>query len=392
MAEEKKPDSAIDDWDSMPLDPNADDWDDEPGSSATAKAKKPEDVQPSHDPIEIEIEEDDHEADEHDFGTIDFDLPAFNETDIKSLNADENDSMDPFPDPMVTTGGGPEKKSVELDLGNFDNNRKQGSSTFDGDDDDESFNAHLAAVNIGQVFEEDVPEKEGLDSDDENKSGKPEKEPNDKEQSTKKVELDIDGIFLESADGEADGEGESVEDHQEQKDDHPQDVVEAISVALEDEGAHKIPKYKLLIIVIPSILVLLGLTFGIYKLFFSSPAPQEKPKVLIINPEVPPRELVPGEMALSPFYLTYPTSSGETVVEMSVILHYNDKTDIMVIDQNLTALRDAIFRLSSGKGAGLISDGETQRILRQELTEICNKILGAQRVSYVQINQLRILQ
>ncbi len=143
--------------------------------------------------------------------------------------------------------------------------------------------------------------------------------------------------------------------------------------------------------VVPALLILLGLAFGAYKLFSPSakdiPAPPP-----IISPDLPAHDPIPGEMPLDSFYINFPGRPNDTIIELSIVLHYNDSPDESLIRDSLVTLRDIIYRVTQGKGSLVITDNELQRALREELRERINAVLGGERVSYVQINQIRILQ
>lgn len=440
MAEDKKPDLNLDDWDSIPLDPDANDWDDSPASPAPSPSPPtgpPETESVSAEPeivIDFDIPESPAGFPEQDetsaltggpageanaYPDGEFDFPE----DISGLSVDEPDEFDASalptdinldfdsvlsdfeaPDaPPDDVSGPPASDKTEtfdpfaqIDAGDppsgptpapgpaadFTSSPAPPPVPFSSDDDDhgeadEDFDAHLGSKDIDDAFAAiegrpapppPMPEA-GLDLD---------------ELTTKKVELDIDGIFLDSAEEET---PEEPATEPEPPAPEPAAVVEEPPL---EPVKKKIPKLKLLIIVVPALLVALVLIFGIYKFFLAKEDVAEV-RELVIDPRVPPRDPVPGELSMEAFYIGFPGSQGDTLVEMTVVLHYNDVTDKALIEERLPAVRDLIFRATQGKGSQVISDGEIQKGLRQELADNINLALGRASVSYVQITQIRIL-
>jgi|GEM_PF-5019844 len=205
---------------------------------------------------------------------------------------------------------------------------------------------------------------------------------------TKKVELDIEGIFLEDHDPPP-AEEEPPE---------PEPQVEAAPPAAvpaapeEPPAPKKIPKLKLLMVLAPALLLVCGLGFGVYKLFFSSPSAEEGPAPLVIDPAVPQREPQPGSLDLGVFYVNFPGERGETIMEMTVVLHYRDLPNRAAIEARLPLVRDIIYLVTQGQGSQVISNGESQRLLRQLAAEQINAALGGEHIEYLQLSQIRILQ
>ncbi len=205
---------------------------------------------------------------------------------------------------------------------------------------------------------------------------------------TKKVELDIEGIFLEEPEdlpAPPPVEEEAPPPPEPAPSPPPKAPVES------PKGSKKIPKTKLLLLAVPAIVLVLGLGFGVYKLFFSSSAGGKNGPAMTIDPRVPPREPTPGTLDLGPFYLNFTGGQSEIIVEMNVALHYKDLPDKMAVEQNLTRVRDIVLRVSQGLGDQIVSDGESQRTLRRDAAEKINAALGGEKIDYVQITQIRIL-
>ena len=414
MADTKKPDLNLDDWDSIPLDPAADDWDDPPAAAPFA----PPPADPPAEPAAPEPVTEAQPAPEPEI-VIDFDIPesldAFSEPDDEAGSFEEAAATTDFgslltdfeaPDTPPDDAFGPaapaaesaeafdpfesieaEASSLEsapaplpppVDSPNF--SQFGAGESEEPEESEEDYDAHLGATDIDEAFASikvpaaPPPEMHEADL-------------NFDDLTTKKVELDIDGIFLESAEEQA-----PPAEEPEPEPEFPAPPEPAPTIETEHEPPKKrIPRVKLLLIVVPALVVALGLVFGVYKLFFSSKQDPGAARELVIDPRVPPRDPQPGEMPLEAFYIGFPGNQGDTLVEMTVVLHYNDFPDKAVVGEQLGTVRDLIFRAAQGKGSQVISDGEMQKALREELAANINLALGHEAVSYVQITQIRIL-
>jgi len=155
-----------------------------------------------------------------------------------------------------------------------------------------------------------------------------------------------------------------------------------------------IPKPKLALILLPVFLILMAAAFGMYKLIFTS-GDTSSAAMLIIDPQVPLREAEPGTLDLGVFYVGFPgePGAGETIAEISFVVHYRDIPDKVSLERKMTQVRDLIYRSALGKGNQLVASGDVQRDLREELTSRLNEIVGeGDHVDYVQIGQIRILR
>jgi flagellar basal body-associated protein FliL len=217
-----------------------------------------------------------------------------------------------------------------------------------------------------------------------------------------KVELDLDGIF-DQARKEADElkpDSTSMpvtaplpEDPDDYAPAPPPEPLAAPTV-------RKVSKFKLLFLIVPVAVGALGLLFGIYQIFLKDRdgAPEPAPGV-VITPEalVDTREPVPGEMPLGRFMLTLDASGGEgpAVAQMEIILHYHDTGDERVIRANMVFLRDAIFRITKSRGAGILKDPAQRRQLQADLLATLNELPAFRTdqehrcLTYVQISLLK---
>ncbi|MCL2029839.1 MAG: flagellar basal body-associated FliL family protein [Deltaproteobacteria bacterium] len=213
----------------------------------------------------------------------------------------------------------------------------------------------------------------------------------------KKVELDLEDDFLEDLASQVSGTANQPSEPSEEPAPEPEEPAPSEEEPVPPEEPaepeplavrlRKIPKPLLLAALALLLLVLTGLGWGVHRLFFHSPPP----RILVINPAVPQRDPEPGEVLLRPFYINF-AGEPEAIVEMSVQLYYNDLPDRELIETNLPVVREAIFRLTRIKGSQVVTSGEMQRALRQELIRAANEALGAEAVSYVQFTQFRILR
>jgi hypothetical protein len=170
---------------------------------------------------------------------------------------------------------------------------------------------------------------------------------------------------------------------------------------LSEPKVRKVSKFKLLFLLLPIIVGALALLFGVYEIFIKSPPKVETP--LIILDLDAKRELIPGEMTLQSFYFTLEGARDDpspAVTELEIILHYHDQDDVAIINKNLVALRDMIFRIAKANGKNLLTDANLRRKLQADLLFTLNEQpflknhKGADGeesriLTYVQISRLR---
>ena len=417
MADEKKP-ADIDDWDSLPLEPGGDDWDDippavlpPPDASEPAPPTDAPEAPPPPEAIAVSQPEDFETAvsefpddllpdEPEEAFAADFDLPD-EPPDSPPPRAEE-------PAPDIPAESGEALEAAELDE-DFESLPEIPLEAFGNDldlpvsggrapvppsykknnfppEEDEDFNARLSTLAIDEAFA-------GLTDDQPEPAAVPEAGEDDGPPVPTKVELDLEGIFLDDV-------AESPEPEKEPEpappaETEPAEISPAESAPAEEATApRKRPRLKILLIIGPAVLGLLGLSFGVYKLFFSAPADEggEAVQVLVIDPLPPPREPEPGALDLAPFFINFQASRPEIIMEMRVVLHYNDLPDKHLIEEKMPLVRDIIFRLTQNKGRQVVTSGDLQRELRQELTEAINASLDGEKLSYVQISQMQLLQ
>jgi flagellar basal body-associated protein FliL len=379
MAEDRKTDPALDDWDNIPLDPTAnDDWDEGPAAPPQTPSDEPP-VQSGEAPPP---------------STAD-DAPADDDFDDDDLDA-------PSP-PLVEDAKPRADGQIGRDQGPFD--------AFLGENaEGENFVQPSATpFQPGEPAPEPAPAK-GDDDKAEAQPGQGENQPEDESLESmfglgsplpKKVELDIEGTFFEnlaaqetpaeilqeSPSEEPAAQPEPAPADEEPPPAEPPPPVEPAPP--EAPARHKIPLVKLLILALPALVVLAGLGWAIHRLFLYTPPPP--PPILVIDPTVPAREMEPGALPLNPFYINF-VGDPETIVEMAVQLFYNDVPDRELVEANLPLVREIIFRLTKNKGNQVVTSGELQRALRRELLQAINAALEAEAISYVQLTQFRILR
>ena len=203
---------------------------------------------------------------------------------------------------------------------------------------------------------------------------------------SEKVELDIEGMFAEDPE---DDPTEEMSDPSPIDDDDEPLVVAPPPIS---KGRTMVARRKLLLITVPVAIGVISLLGLIVKFVFFSPSESAAPVTLIISPDAPPREAISGELALDPLYINFPGAKQETIVELSIIIYFDDSPSLNVINNNMSTVRDIIFRITQSKGREIIANGEMQQLLRQQLQDSINKTLGEGHISYIQIGQIRILQ
>ncbi|MDR2442769.1 MAG: hypothetical protein LBE31_04525 [Deltaproteobacteria bacterium] len=215
-----------------------------------------------------------------------------------------------------------------------------------------------------------------------------------------KVELDLDGIF-----DQAKKEAEHISPeatHQPveaPKPEEPPPVVETPEPTPPPQGptVKKIPKYKMFIVLATVSLVILGLFYALYRIFFRSIPTTPQSRVLVVEPEFLTGSYVamPGEKQLKRFTIMLNQPSGENLVlEMEIILHYRDSSDENLIDNEIVLIRDFIFRLTKSAGPEVLTDQDKRRQLQADLLATINNIESLKtdptepRITYVQISLL----
>lgn len=380
MAEDKKPD-VQEDWDNLPLDPDAaDDWDDIPPPAAekapvAATSTALEKVSPAEDYYEAQSGR--HKNDE---GSAD-DQPYAPPPDGNAAGPEPEDDFDapdeapPESADFDTPGEAPEEAPDDADAP-----EPPDEDDFDAPD----FAAPPAPA------EGDAPEA----AEDETIPMPNISEP---KPPTKKVELDIEGMQFKEDEPPSEAPATPAataapEEKAPPKAAAPPPKEEAAAPEAGPKIRRKIPRLKLLLIVVPALLIVGGLIFGLLALFSEPDTSELPPPPPVFSPDLPPREAVLGEMRLESFYISFPGRSNDTIIELSLVLHYNDSPDALLIRGKMTDLRDIIYRVTQGRGSLIITDSELQRGLREELRERANALLGGDYISYVQIDQIRILQ
>jgi len=408
MADERKKDPTLDDWNSLPLDPTADDWDDEPAKPGPTAEPGPAD-EPAKPAEPAKAAAPDKPADDWDEAPAEPDKPTepgqAAEPDKPAepgQAAEPDEPAEPGqaaePDKPAEPGQAAEPgepaepgQAAEPDKP-ADADEAPGPAAPPEDQASESASEAEApgtseAAPGGPAGEEDNSEAAGADQSDEAPEPLPQK-----------VELDIEGGFLEDL---ASMFPKDSRPEQPEAQDAPEAPKPAAPPPPKTAPAPKPaqpplepppkPRSRLkFLALLPPILMLLG-GLGWFAHQHFNQAPPPPPPVLVIDPTVPPRgELEPGEMLLKPFYINF-AGQPETIVEMTVMLYYNDTPDRELIEANLPVVREVVFRLTRNKGRQVVTNANLQRALRRELVKETNAALGAEAVSYIQLTQFRIL-
>ncbi|MDR2352936.1 MAG: hypothetical protein LBF22_07180 [Deltaproteobacteria bacterium] len=218
----------------------------------------------------------------------------------------------------------------------------------------------------------------------------------------RKVELDLDGIFAEAKKEAEQLSPDSTHTPvtapplppEEKLPDEPVFAPEPFN----PPTSKKISKLKLTMMLLPVVLGVGGLFFGIFQIFFKEvPQPDPLDLLIIQSPLDRHKEPIPGEFTLASFYMTLESNDGSppVVAEMEIILHYQDTQYSVLLEDNLVELRDVIFRISKAQGKHLLSDPTLRRQLQANLLRTLNELpfLKAdqenQVLTYVQISLLR---
>jgi flagellar basal body-associated protein FliL len=217
----------------------------------------------------------------------------------------------------------------------------------------------------------------------------------------KKVELDLDGIF-----DQAKKEAENLTP------DSTHLVVEAPAPAATEEhedfeepapppepllapAQRKVSKLKLLFFIVPVVVGVALLLFGLYHIFFSKGEPPPEPELVLTDPLDMVVEPEPGEVTLAPFKMTLEGEDGaRAVAQIDFIIHYHDTPDGELIRTNMVEIRDLIYRITKARGPQLLSDSTVRRKLQADLLSTINdmppfKTDSDPKVTYVQISVLR---
>jgi flagellar basal body-associated protein FliL len=171
----------------------------------------------------------------------------------------------------------------------------------------------------------------------------------------KKVELDIDDMYLEEDEGEEEAAPAAREEAPAEK---PPPPAEA--------PAEKAPRKKrpllaiVLAVVLPFVLVIVPVGYYILR---EAPSPEQPP------PQV---ELGPGQVQLDPFLINFPSREKEALVRLSLLIGFQSPQDPGSLDEKTVIMRDLIYRyVQSLDPAGLDSD-EARARLAADLVAVLN--------------------
>ena len=211
-----------------------------------------------------------------------------------------------------------------------------------------------------------------------------------------KVELDLDGIF-DQARKEAEQLSPDATRQLEEapKPDEPlPPAEEIIDVApLSPSDVKKVARYKMFLVLGILGVVVLGMLFALYRIFFHTVPPQPQVRPFVVEPDslIVSRTPMPGEFPLGRFYMTLGQGAEAVVVEMEIVLHYRDARDLPLIENELILIRDLIYRLTKPLGPALLTNLDVRRQLQADLLQTLNGIETLRsdpddpRLTYVQI-------
>jgi flagellar basal body-associated protein FliL len=447
----------LDDWDNLPLDPTADDWDETPAPPATGQAtdkdlaslaplaKTIEDTfdrvsqspdwldspSPASEPSVAsqannnDFDEDDEFLDLSPLVAQEEEFPP--EAQPRSVGFEDSLDTPSFPEQLSSPSI---EDSSESDLTLTKEAEEKTPLAALADEQDAIFDfedalssadknrAPLAQAQLDQdapspqidKVDQDVPdvqdvflnpEEEGeLDADDPARADFLKTLSDlDGEDVPKKVELDLDGIFNE-AKREADNlspEATRLPEEAPPIEPEKEILVELPSQEPNLSGPIKFARYKILIFFSILGLAVAGLGFGAYQIFFKSP-PQPK----TVNEEYqPPSDLaqplvkIPGVLTLERFYVSLGEEPNRTLVEMEIILHYQDEPVAQILKNENVVIRDLIFRLTKTVDPSIVTEMEERRQLQANLLSTLNNLPQLHSdptdpaLTYVQISLLK---
>jgi flagellar basal body-associated protein FliL len=215
-----------------------------------------------------------------------------------------------------------------------------------------------------------------------------------------KVELDLDGIFdMAKKEAENISPDSTFQPVEAPKPEEPAPVVEeVIDVAPLNSASQikKVARFKMAILVGTLSVVVLGLVFVLYTLFFNKPkAPVATVPVFQADSLETHKEYIPGEMTLPNFIISLDDGDRPVVVEMGVILHYHDISDEPIIRDQIYPIRDNIYRITKAEGQALLTDTDKRVRFQANLLTTLNNLERIKtdptnpRLTYVQISLLR---
>ncbi|MDR1488015.1 MAG: hypothetical protein LBT62_08520 [Deltaproteobacteria bacterium] len=211
-----------------------------------------------------------------------------------------------------------------------------------------------------------------------------------------KVELDLDGIFdqakKEIEELSPDATHQPVTAPLPEPPDE-EEVIDPNPFLTETPTVKKVPKYKMAILAGTLVLVLLGLGWASYQIFFKT-----EPTAPQMNLEPDPLTVaapVPGELALKRFLIDMTQDDQSVVVELEIVLHYHDAADTLLIEREQTVIRDYIFRITKAAGPAILNNADLKKKLQADLLTTLNNISSLKsdssepKLTYVQISLLR---
>jgi flagellar basal body-associated protein FliL len=262
--------------------------------------------------------------------------------------------------------------------------------------------------------DEDFPDRPNLDHDSDEKdsaSGDPTREgflqslgeldESEEENVPKKVELDLDGIFNEAKKEAENLSPEATHFPEEAPTDKPEEKAEKpIPITPETTGQPptvKVARYKLFIFIGVIVVAVAGLGFGVYRIFLRSPVEQPPPKeeIVIEDDLAVVRVKNPGVFTLDRFYISLGEDPDKAVVEMEIILHYQDDPVVDIIKAEMVMVRDLIYRLTKSMKPTMLTEIEERRQLQANLLMTLNSLPSFMSdpadpaITYVQISLLK---
>ncbi|MEW6266655.1 MAG: hypothetical protein AB1641_26585 [Thermodesulfobacteriota bacterium] len=188
----------------------------------------------------------------------------------------------------------------------------------------------------------------------------------------KKVELDIDDMFLEEEEAAKPEEKPAPP----AKEEPEKEAAAELPAKPAEEPKPRSPYLKIGLIA-GAALVVAVLAAGLILSKMKTP------------PEPPPKAAVPLEMELSPFVVNHTGREREVIQELKLFVAFSDAQGRLEFENKTLIMRDIIFRFLQGRGPLASNDNKAKSDLGTALTELINRTLKqgqAKQVLILKVN------
>ena len=189
----------------------------------------------------------------------------------------------------------------------------------------------------------------------------------------KKVELDIDDLYLEE-----DEEEEAAAPAKEEGPPKEEARVEAEAPPKEEAPAKK-KRSPLVVSLALAVPLLLAATGALVLLL---------PEKEVAPPPVEQVELGPGQIQLAPFLINYPSGKKDSLIKLNVVVNFTKPQTEESLPPKVVVIRDLIYRYVQSLDPAVFSEQGAQDKLSAELTAIMNSQPDTGGVKEVVVLQL----